>query len=65
MNLWIIAIVIGALLIAGIVISANLETANATEKVSCANCQGTCNAEKNCGLASCQAVNGGKCGCGG
>lgn len=63
MNLWIIAIIIGLLVVAGIIV-ASLTLANEPEKVACENCQEKCNQERNCGFESCRAVNGEKCNCG-
>ena len=67
MNVWIIAaIVIGFLAFAGIMVSiTSLTTANQPEEISCEGCGNNCNADKNCGRASCGAVNSGSCGCGG
>jgi len=65
MNLWIIAaIVVGLLLVAGIAM-ATFTTADKVAESGCKSCNGKCTAENNCGLATCGAVNGGKCGCGG
>lgn len=66
MNAWIItALIIGALVITGIAIAAvsPMITAKNTE-VSCSGCGGKCTSEKNCGLETCGAVNGGTCNCG-
>jgi hypothetical protein len=70
MKMWIIAaIAIGVLLVAGIFI-ANVNLAKAADTTtnkapSCSGCSGnSCTAEKNCGQATCGAVNGGKCTCG-
>lgn len=44
----------------------SLVKANATAEKqikSCSECQGKCTAENNCGLATCQALNSGTCGC--
>ena len=68
MNLWIIAAtIIGLLVIAGIVISfTGLTVADQPETIDCKTCEGSCTQDKNCGRASCGAVNGnGACGCGG
>jgi len=72
MNLWMIsAIVLGILILGGIAVTA-LTTQNntdsiagttTTKNVGCSSCGNSCTAEKNCGLATCGAVNGGSCGC--
>ena len=68
MNSWIIFGVIGVLVIAGIaVINAYSNTTTqktATQTNTCSSCGNSCTAGKNCGLATCGAVNGGSCGCG-
>ena len=66
MNLWIIGVIIAGLLLIGgaMVVKANLqETPEPKELLSCSNCGGNCDAEKNCGLSTCGAINGGSCGC--
>jgi len=63
MNWIILAFVIG-LLIVGAVIGVSALEAKAT-KIDCKGCNNSCNSEKGCGLATCGAVNGGKCTCGG
>ena len=64
MNLWtIMAIAIGLLILGGIALSV-ATTAEKTAESGCKSCNGKCTAEKNCGLASCGAANGGACGCG-
>jgi len=63
MNMWIIAaIIIGLLAVAGIAVALTTTT-TATEQVKCENCGNSCTAGKNCGSATCGAINGGKCGC--
>lgn len=64
MNLWIIAIIVGLLVIAGVFV-ANFSVAKSSEKISCSSCNGKCSEDRNCGLETCAALNGGKCGCGG
>jgi|WetSurMetagenome_2_1015567.scaffolds.fasta_scaffold183502_2 hypothetical protein len=71
MKTWIItAVVLGILLVAGIFVAninlAKAADSNPAQKVpSCSGCSGnSCTAEKNCGLSTCGAVNGGKCTCG-
>ena len=62
-----VAVVIGILAIAGFVVSnAGFIKAADTEQqiTSCQGCGGKCTAGNNCGLATCGAVNGGKCTCG-
>jgi len=63
MNVWVIAIAIVLLTIAGFVVSA-IVTAQEPEKIECSSCDGSCSAEKNCDIATCGAVSGGSCGCG-
>lgn len=67
MNTWIIAgILVGLLVIGGIAVasafsvSSNEDVAQITE---CSSCSGKCNAENNCGLKTCDAINGGTCNC--
>jgi len=55
------------LIIGGIAVSAlttNQAEQKPAEKISCSSCGNSCTAEKNCGLATCGAVNGKTCGCG-
>lgn len=69
MNGWIIAGIIGLLLIG--VFGANMafakEAPNASTIVKstsgCGSCNGQCSAENNCGLSTCAAASGGTCGC--
>lgn len=68
MNLWMIsAIILGILILGGIAVTALTTQDNGTDTskttTSCSSCGNSCNAEKNCGLATCGAVNGGSCGC--
>ena len=64
MELWIIALIVGLLLVAGIVVSVTtLTAADEPEEKECKSCGQACTADKNCGLASCGAVSGGSCGC--
>ena len=68
MNNWIIvSIIIGLLLVGGITFVSAISSNRPDTKVTtttCSSCGGTCSANKNCGLATCGAVNGGKCSCG-
>ena len=67
MNMWIItAIIAGLLIIAGVAVVLNAQTAQATQPttIKCSGCQNGCTADKNCGSATCGAVSGGTCGCG-
>ena len=72
MNIWmILAITVGVLLIGCLAIITNMQTAQADveEEKSCdysSGCpyEGKCNADRNCGLDVCGAVQGGSCGCG-
>ncbi|MFA5174388.1 MAG: hypothetical protein WC438_04365 [Candidatus Pacearchaeota archaeon] len=65
----IIAAVIVGLLIVGAVTASvvtNNQTVDDNAKTTttgCSSCGNSCSAEKNCGLATCGAVNGGTCGC--
>ena len=67
MNLLTIALIaFGLFAIAGMFVL-NIDTASAdepSEKIECSTCGGSCSQGQNCGLQSCGAVNGGKCGCG-
>ena len=65
MNLWMLAIIIAVLVVAGIAVTyAAAQVEKTTEKISCSSCGNNCDTEKNCGLATCGAVNGESCGCG-
>ena len=71
MKTWItVAIIAGLLIFAGIMIVVNTQTAKAADqaqtpdKTQCTGCGNGCNANSNCGLATCGAMNGGKCNCG-
>ena len=67
MKMWIIAMVVGITLLLGVVAVSAISsgTPEAPVKVaSCSSCGNACTAENNCGLATCGAVNGGKCTCG-
>jgi hypothetical protein len=68
MKTWIIvSIVIGILAIASVFVF-NIGTVNADETIetlACTSCNNACTQENNCGLASCGAVKGKSCGCGG
>lgn len=69
MNHWVIAgIIMAVLLVGGIAlvsaVSSNQTTTPATTSATCTSCSGKCTAGSNCGLATCGAVNGGKCTCG-
>lgn len=57
----IIAITIGILLIAGIVITGFI-TADIEEPTPCVY-RNSCSLDKNCGLESCGAIQGNSCGC--
>ena len=66
MKIWIvIAVILAVLTVAGIFVSMNLVTADSpeTETIGCSGCGNGCTAERNCGLQTCGAVNGGSCGC--
>ena len=60
-----IAVIVGivALLAFGAFSLVNVNATAEKEIKSCSECQGKCTAENNCGLATCQALNGGACGC--
>ena len=70
MNAWImVAIAIGILAIAGVVVvnAGFIKAADDAQQeriTSCESCGGRCSAGNNCGLATCGAINGGKCTCG-
>jgi hypothetical protein len=67
MNNWvIIGIIVGILIVGGVAFVSAISTSPANEKTTstCSSCSGKCTAEKNCGVATCGAVNGGKCTCG-
>ena len=75
MKTWIIAsVLLGLLVIGGFAfvsalsndVGSQSETgAKTVETISCSNCENTCNAQTNCGQATCGAVSGkGSCGCG-
>lgn len=69
MNNWVIVgIIFGLLVIGGIAfvsaISTSADKTNPDIGATCTSCGGKCTVEKNCGLATCGAVNGGKCSCG-
>lgn len=64
---WVVLIVVGIITIisfgAFAIVKANSPTEKTTTQISCSGCQGKCTAEKNCGLSTCGATNGGTCGC--
>jgi len=64
---WVVLIVVGIITIisfgAFAIVKANSSTEKTTTQISCSGCQEKCTAEKNCGLSTCGAVNGGTCGC--
>ncbi len=65
MNIWLLAAIIAVLVVAGIAVTyTTAQQEKTTEKISCSGCGNACTAEKNCGLATCGAVNGRSCGCG-
>ncbi|VVB83861.1 Uncharacterised protein [uncultured archaeon] len=71
MKTWIIVgLIVGLLLAGGIAMVSALSTeqpnstTSSTAGAGCSSCGGKCTADKNCGLATCGAVNGGKCSCG-
>jgi len=73
MKTWIVAVVIGLLIVAGIVyvIAANSNSTNSdnTPVYSChgsstGSCNGQCSANKTCGNPNCQAAKTGICNCG-
>lgn len=73
MKTWIIlSLVVGLLLVAGIFavnafdagIPAKVQAQGTAKALGCSSCGGSCSAEKNCGLKTCGAMNGGTCGCG-
>jgi len=62
MNTWIIVGIIATLLVFGGI--AVYASTNPSTSSGCGACDGKCTAEKNCGLATCGAANGGTCSCG-
>jgi len=74
MKTWIIAsIMLGLLVIGGFAVVSAISNTNSTDNlvepaaktISCSSCSNGCNAESNCGRATCGAVSGtGSCGCG-
>ncbi len=66
MNNWVIVGIIFAVLLIGGVAVVSAVSANQTDtaQATCTSCGGKCTAGSNCGLATCGAANGGKCGCG-
>ncbi len=68
MKTWIIVAVVAMLVIAGLVavnaLTNDSSSGSEAEQIKCSSCGSSCTAEKNCGLASCSAVNGASCGCG-
>ncbi len=67
MNNWVIVGIIFAVLLIGGVAVVSAVSANQTDsttQTTCTSCGGKCSAGNNCGLATCGAVNGGKCNCG-
>lgn len=63
-NLTIVSVIIGLLVITGVLLAGVTTAEKSKEKIACEDCSGFCNAETNCGLETCGAVNGGKCNCG-
>jgi hypothetical protein len=68
MNNWvIIGIIVGILIVGGVAFVSAISVNPANEKTttSCTGCsENSCTSEKNCGLATCGAINSGKCNCG-
>jgi len=68
MNKWIILGIVCLLVVSSVVFAAvsnkTTETSQTAVKTGCGSCNGGCTAEKNCGVATCGAVSGGKCTCG-
>lgn len=63
MDLWIIAsIIVSLLIISGIAVTMAIAK-QGPEIIDCENCEGNCNQERNCGRASCGAIQGRSCGC--
>lgn len=68
MKTWIIvAVLIGILAVAGIIVSITgsvvADESDGNGAVTCSTCGNSCTGERNCGLASCGAVQGKSCGC--
>jgi len=70
MNKWIVLGIVCLLVVSSVVfatVGKTNETKQASQtavKTGCGSCNGGCTAEKNCGVATCGAVSGGKCTCG-
>jgi len=69
MKIWIIVAVVAMLVIVGLVavnaLTNNSEIIGQKEgQIKCSSCGNSCTAEKNCGQASCGAINGMGCSCG-
>ena len=66
MKIGLIAIVTIAVLLLGTFSVMALTKPSTITKTSsgCGSCNGSCTAEKNCGLAGCEATTGGSCTCG-
>lgn len=66
MKMWIIAIIVGLLIVSAVtatIINDTNQTSNIKTTAGCSSCSGTCTAEKNCGLSTCSATTGKTCGC--
>lgn len=63
-KLTIISAIIGVLIITGILVAGVTTAEKSVKKIECKDCNGLCDAETNCGLETCGAVNGGSCNCG-
>ena len=66
---WLIfgVIVLGLLVLGGVAVMAltSQDKIIGSEKTTgCSSCGNSCTADKNCGLATCGAANGGSCSCG-
>jgi len=63
MNILLI-VAVAAVLIVAVIAGVSALNESKAEKISCSECGNSCNAETNCGLPTCGAVNSGGCGCG-
>ena len=68
-TLAIVAIVVGLLLFAGVAVATTVsadktENSEQPPSIECKSCGNSCSLQRNCGLETCGAVNGGTCGCG-
>jgi hypothetical protein len=64
MKIWIVALALGLLLVAGVAVASSLqEEEKLVPASSCGSCNGGCSVEKPCSSPSCGTNNAGSCGC--